>query len=242
MPHGTPDWGLVGPLPTFFGLDDMAEQAVRLGAVSSWDRIGHVVFSDNFREGLGAWRRQGSDPTAVACLDTKSSMSAPFCVKLVNGSAGAFYARMNHYLGYEYRGHAALEFNAAIEMGTGYLKFGLFSALPTGRQFFYIRITVATGDAAYGSDVTGWTPFGNVGGVVSNIWEWHNVKVVANFGTGYYVKLVWEGATIDMRAIPCDTAGALIRDFWTVLIENIGLDSDQYRVWIDDVIVTVDEP
>lgn len=242
MPHGTPDWGLIGPIPTFFGLDDMAEQAVRLGAVSSWDRIGHVVFSDNFREGTGAWRSEISSADGRVCLFTGQALSQPFCVRLLNGSGGARYARMRHYLAYLYRGRCGLECGFALSATNEYIKLGLYSSLPAERRFFYVRLAPTTGDLAHGDDLTGWTPFANIGVLAPNIYEWHNVKLVADFATGFFVKIVWDGVPIDMSAIAATTAAALARFHWSVYVEVDSTTAAQYLLHVDDVIVTVDEP
>ncbi|GAI79868.1 unnamed protein product, partial [marine sediment metagenome] len=53
MPHGTPDWGLVGPKRTTYGLDDLGEHAVRLGSPHLFDRRGDVLVATDFRDGLG---------------------------------------------------------------------------------------------------------------------------------------------------------------------------------------------
>ncbi len=242
MPHGTPDWGLVGPISILYGLDDMAEHAVRAGAVSSWDRIGHVVFSDNFSEGLGAWRLEISSPDGIVGPYTGEALSPPFCVRMLNGSGGATYARMRHYLGYAYRGQCGLELSIAFSPDIEYIKFGFYSSLPTGRWIFYVRLTPGTGDLAHGSDAVGWTPFANVGALVANIWQWHNVKIVADFVTGFFVRVVWEGIPFDMSAIPALALAVLAPYYWTVLIENDSSTADQYYLHVDDVIVTIDQP
>lgn len=242
MPHGLPDWGLIGPISVLYGLDDMAEQAVRLGAVASWDRIGHVIFSDNFREGLGAWTMEGSDATAVTCLFTGHALSSPYCVKLRNGSAGARYARMRHRLSYVYRGHCALECNVTLEPGTEYIKFGVSGSTPTSRLFFYVRLTPTTGVLAWGTDGAGWTPFATLGWVGWNVDEWHNVKLVADIETGYFIRFVWEGTAVDMSAI-AGVALATAKPYnWMVYIENDADTAAQHSVYVDDVIVTIDVP
>lgn len=52
-PHGTPDWGHIGPKSTTYGLDDLAELAVRLGSPVMWDRRGDVIQFDTFDGGFG---------------------------------------------------------------------------------------------------------------------------------------------------------------------------------------------
>ena len=49
MPHGTPDWGLVGPKTTTYGMDDEGEAAVRLGSPHFFDRRGDVLLLTDFR-------------------------------------------------------------------------------------------------------------------------------------------------------------------------------------------------
>lgn len=242
MPHGTPDWGHVGPISVLYGLDDLGEQAVRVGAVPSWDRIGHVLFSDDFQEGLGAWRAYVSSADGILCLFTGDAQSYPYCVKMVNGSVSGSYARMEHYFGYEYRGICGLECNVAFGPDIEYIKFGLGSRSATARQYFYVRYTPLTGEVAHGSDGAGWTPFANTGPRLCNIWTWHNVKLVANFLTGFFVKFVWEGTPFDMRAIPCVTLGAAPPYYWLIYIENDSSTTDQYEMRLDNVIATVDEP
>lgn len=51
MAHGKPDWGLVGPKQTIYGLDDVGEAAARLGSPVIWDRRGDVVLMDSFEHG-----------------------------------------------------------------------------------------------------------------------------------------------------------------------------------------------
>ncbi len=242
MPHGTPDWGLVGPISVLYGLDDLGEQAVRLGAVSSWDRIGHVVFQDNFSEGVGAWYSIVSSADGTICPFTENALSSPFCIRMVNGSGGATYARMNHYLGYGYRGRCGLECNIAFGPDIEYIKFGFFSSLPTGRQLFYVRFTPATGLLEHGMDPAPWTAFDNVGILGGNIWEWRNVKLVVDFVTGFFDKFVFLGTVYDMSAIPCQTMVILAPWNWHILIENDSTTDDQYEMHLDDVIVTIDEP
>jgi len=114
--------------------------------------------------------------------------------------------------------------------------------LPTGRQYFYVRFTPGTGDLDYGTDGVGWTNFANVGVLGGNIWEWRNVKLVADFVTGLFVRFVFLGIPYDMSAIPCVAAVAVAPWRWHVYIEVDSSDATQYEMRLDDVIVTIDQP
>jgi len=85
MPHGTPDWGLKGPKSTVYGLDDMAELAVRLGSPVSYDRRGDVMFHEDFSQGLAAWTWNCTGDGCGRALDCMSAVAAPYGIKLTTG-------------------------------------------------------------------------------------------------------------------------------------------------------------
>lgn len=89
MPHGLPDWGLVGPKETTYGLNDLGEAVVRLGSPHLWDRRGDVVSTTEFSPGLGIWQVSYWAPPAYGTLFTERSRSGAFCVKLVTGGVAA---------------------------------------------------------------------------------------------------------------------------------------------------------
>jgi len=60
MGHGTPDWWGGAPKSTTYALGDMAELAVRLGSIVSFDRRGDVIWYDDFRDGIGKFAVAGS--------------------------------------------------------------------------------------------------------------------------------------------------------------------------------------
>ncbi|GAI90305.1 unnamed protein product, partial [marine sediment metagenome] len=83
MPHGTPDWGLVGPKDTVYGLDDLGEHAVRLGTPHLWDRRGDVIWMSDFREGLGdVGTFVGPGAGGSVVLHTEYARQGAYCVQL----------------------------------------------------------------------------------------------------------------------------------------------------------------
>ncbi len=96
MPHGTPDWGLVGPKQTTYGLDDLGEHAVRLGSPHLSDRRGDVLWLTDFDEGIGPMEAIFNGAAGGVALMTEHSRQGPYCVRLISGSDGAAdaYGRM----------------------------------------------------------------------------------------------------------------------------------------------------
>ena len=82
MAHGLPDWGLVGPKQTVYGLDDVGEAAVRLGSIVSWDRRGDVVMMDDFEHGVGQVALSAAGLNSYVYLQTGYGKYGAYCVRL----------------------------------------------------------------------------------------------------------------------------------------------------------------
>lgn len=83
MTHGAPDNYQVKPSVTTYKLDDMAELAERIGAVQSIDRLGDVIFIEDFGDGLSHWN------TATAGAGTTVTESGAW------SSSGGFSAKIH---------------------------------------------------------------------------------------------------------------------------------------------------
>ncbi|GAJ17988.1 unnamed protein product, partial [marine sediment metagenome] len=53
--HGRPDWSPNEPKETTYAIPDQGEASIRLGGISPFDRLGDVVWFDNFSNGLGIY-------------------------------------------------------------------------------------------------------------------------------------------------------------------------------------------
>ncbi|GAI60610.1 unnamed protein product, partial [marine sediment metagenome] len=114
MVHGAPDNFEVQQKVTTFRLDDMAELAVRLGAVNSADRLGDVYFFDNFANGLGNWETipagTGSGISSSGSIFKHKSWSC----KLIGGSALGNYAYITSRQSYSQPSKMGLEVNFSV--------------------------------------------------------------------------------------------------------------------------------
>lgn len=111
MPHGTPDWGHVGPLTTVFGLDDLGETVVRLGSPHLWDRRGAVVWLSDFREGMGIVEALGAGAGADVALVTGYTRQGAYAVKLTAGTTAPRSAYLQKMFPYPVHSRVGFEFS-----------------------------------------------------------------------------------------------------------------------------------
>ncbi len=86
MVHGAPDNYKVQSKTTTFRLDDMAELAVRLGGLSSIDRLGEVLMYEDFTESLGKGNVIISGTGAEVVISSYKFRSAGYSLKMIGGS------------------------------------------------------------------------------------------------------------------------------------------------------------
>ena len=85
MAHGAPDNYEVKPTNITNTLQDDAELAVRLGAVSSIDRLGNVIWFDNFSNGSNSWILSGDGLGNDASVSSARYKHGGFSLKLTGG-------------------------------------------------------------------------------------------------------------------------------------------------------------
>jgi len=125
MPHGTPDWGLVGPKQTIYGLDDLGEHAVRAGSPHLWDRRGDVYHQTNFSEGLEVWRRVIGAAGDTVILYTGVVRHGAFSVQLTPGSPAVHQAGLINHFPIPRLSGIGLEYSFSTDDGHKYWYWGI---------------------------------------------------------------------------------------------------------------------
>ncbi len=122
MPHGTPDWGLVGPKETIYGLDDLGEHAVRLGSPHLFDRRGDILLAADFAEGFGDVTPHNSGALSAATLHAGYARLGAFCAKLTAGSSVSWNAGLLKIIPYPVFSRLGMEISFGCGMNTDYIE------------------------------------------------------------------------------------------------------------------------
>lgn len=242
MPHGTPDWGLVGPKATTYGLDDLGEHAVRLGTPHLWDRRGDVVWMSDFREGLGdvlAFVGVGAGGSVV--LHTEYARQGAYCVKLTTDDVDEF-AQLTKHFPFPVLSLLGLEATFGCEPSTAYMELYAFvrDAADTWRPTLRWdpnagTIQLQTGVAVFHTLAPAQRAF-----VTPSCCN--TVKVVFDITTGFYVRVIANEQVYSAAGVPIyRTAGAVPSHFLT-RVEHHADDGKNAIAYVDNWIITQNEP
>ena len=242
MPHGTPDWGLVGPKETIYGLDDLGEHAVRLGSPHQWDRRGDVVYITNFAEGLGIFHVGFWAAPAYGTLFTYHARHGAYCVKLVTDGDITHETGLFATLPMPRIAGMALEFTFSTRstglywhwqmgwrVGVDQYVAGVHWDLPNDRLEYFGAdgLWHIFAENVYWSDRT---QMGNTGKMVVDTTKWE------------YSRFLLNGATYSMKGLGVRPSVELVDYFFEVSLGLYGLAAIEAVGYVDSVIVTQNEP
>lgn len=242
MAHGTKDYANVQPKITTYTLSDMAELAERLGAVPSLDRLGDVVFTDNFEDGLCKWNKTETGAGTTVAMSGIWSMHGGFSVKVHLPASGAAQAILQKSLSYPVSSMIGLEANATFDTD-------LISSIT------YMDFFTAVYRIRYGMKFD--IPNGNVY-IMNALGSWQLVlsnffaslvggiflrgKFTADLPNLKYRKYVTEPEVIDLSAYSPYVSLDSTRACMSITFQLDGSAGGEIDIYFDSVIVTQNEP
>jgi len=242
MPHGTPDWGSMGPKHVVYGLDDLGEHAVRVGCPSLWDRRGDVVCLTDFREGLGVFDYGFFGTNSDVRLCTGHSRHGAYSVKLRSGDQPNSVAYLGIRLPFQDPSAIGLEFSFSLAPETQTVE--AFVDWYDGTRNYQAGASYSYLSSSLGY----WTSAGSWGVLLSDVVRGvssrpeHTLKLVVDMTLGTYVRCLLDELAIDMRGTAVHEGPLVGAPYWYFQIAHygqLGLIPDCY---VDSVVVTQNEP
>lgn len=245
MAHGTPDWGLVGPKTTVYGLDDLGEHAVRLGSPHLWDRRGDVYYSTDFSEGFGALTPVIGGAGDTVLLHAGYTRCGGFCAKLTPGSAAFHLAGFHGTFTVPRVSGMGLEYSFSTDDGHDNWLWSLSWHLGVDRYLADVQFDLVNSRLRYWDAGGGWQTF------AENV-PWLNLERISNTGKLVVDSVKWEYSRFLLNRQEYPLAGIAVRHttvapaladtFFRVLIQLTGLPPENFYGFLDSVIVTQNEP
>ena len=241
MPHGQPDFGLYAAKEVVAGLADLGELAARLNSIVTFDRRGDVVDLDDFEGGVLRWTTYSFSGNGYVRLDSTSPKSGSQGVKLHTYDILEDYAslyRSINILASKRIGHEIsfstlstdCNYRSEIDYCDGVSRYyGRVKVDPVLKKLYI-----------YVPDLD-WVEIGDTGTLISKALFFITVKLVIDFTTAKYARLIFGPTEYDISAYSLRSAVVtgpqLIINCALYNRASVGGD-----VWLDDFILTQNEP
>jgi len=245
MPHGTPDWGLTGPKYTTYGLDDMAEQAVRLGSPHLFDRRGDVIWMTDFRNGRQDIHEYNTPANGTVNLWAGNARQGAFCAQLAALTGLAM--GLQKPIAYPVLSRIGLEFTFSIHLRSNYIVGQILADDAVNMMEAFVRYDE-------GNDVLEYRDNVGVGfwqNIASNLnlghtdYAFHTLKIVADLGATppAFVRVILNDVTYNAVAgIPLRLGATAGMTYLYVRIEHEADGAGDAEIQVDNIIVTQNEP
>ena len=242
MVHTLPDYSTKYKMVRIFGQIDTGELAVRLKSIVTNDRRGNVMWMDDFEDISQKWDYNEYPITGLCAHTSKYSYSGTQCMQINSGAHSAAVS------GIDKRFPQPPQAKFGIECFVRHLgadcNFGL-------------AITARDGNYAYDGDVryypdedelkirTGLTDYTSLGTGILPISDeelWYSFKIVIDWATKKYVRAIVGYTQYDLSKYSLFTYGIVERPYLKLRLRLFSENDDNHTCYVDNVIITQNEP
>lgn len=242
MAHGTPDWADLAPRSTVYSGIDLAELAARLGSIVTFDRRGDVVWLDDFSGGLSEWEAESWGLGKDIAISAVTARSGAFSCKLTAGSDDVHAATIRHIFPFPILSNIGFEFSFTYSNPFNLLELDCylyFSAYALVAQIKYDREATKL---QYREDAVTWRDIATNVQFLQSDRLFNTMKLVVDARAETFVRLLVNDAVYPLADIPIYKTFAVYIPRATMEIYLEGREDENDIVYIDDAIITQNEP
>ncbi len=242
MPHGQPDFGMYSLARTIYHLADMGELAVRLGSIVTHDRRGNVIWLDDFENDISKWWVLVGDAGYTFTWTAERSRSKGFSAKLTPDTDDDDSLTIATGIFFPATSRVGLELSLLLHDNIKEVVVYFMPYDGTNRRFFALHWVAATRVLSINTSGAVWTP------IDTNFYLWaggrvfSTLKLVIDLTTMYYVRAIANRIPFDLSAFTCDALGFPGGQALEVRVQVIADGVGNPAAYLDNVIITQNEP
>ncbi len=242
MGHGRPSWDKYRSYGPIYEEVEIAELAARLGSPITFDRRGRVLWYDTFERGLGAWVLAEVGAGSVPHLTTDTCRTAGVAVKIEPGSFVGDISRMSHFQPYPVLGKFGNELS--FSLADSYCRVHLQVYVYTGSQFLRAeaRYDRPAQKLEYRDSAGTWQTLASGLLIYPEITLFHTLKLVVDFENAKYSRVVFNGTTYNLSSYPIYSGASAVEPQMVTRITGEIASAGAGVIYVDDVIITQNEP
>lgn len=241
MGRGLPSWFRYRTIGAVHDTMQLAELAVRLGSIVTFDRRGNVIWLESFENGLNKWTTGGSGSLRTVLPCVTYARSGGLSARITAGSTLYHHAYITKDFLFFPAVTAGFEFSWLQYDELDYLQVDIRHYTGTHVYDGGLRYDYANKRWEYGDDTTGWTPFLTGWDIGMGYDIWHTIKLALDLENAKYMRAIinkspTDLSDVDMRSEPDTDLPELY-----LKIKLIGRAGNNDVGYCDDVIITQNE-
>jgi len=219
-----------------------AELAARLGSIHTFERRGQVIFQDDFEGGDTRWIPHAVVTPGEYYLSSGQSRSGRFSYRIrATGGAGT-RQDIDIYRSILPLCKVGLEFSASHDTASSIIQMYLELRGTTKGLYAGLRVDTEAFTLSYLNSAGGWTVFESAAPLYAETSLFTSFKVVADMNTQKYVRAFAADREYDLSTIDAQALAATSQPHILLHLGQLGKATAITAIWLDDVILTQNEP
>ncbi len=242
MARGQPDYGMYAPKTTTGSLSDMGELAVRLGSIVTYDRRGEVVDFDDFNLPIARWGTVivGIGSYALYSSSSSKTGSQSMMLHVINGAFEHCGIQKYTNIARSKRVGMEISFSNPSTEAHLWIYLSYFDGTTTRRGRLKIdfngqKLYIIDRDAAE-------IEVADTGLFRSAVWCFYTVKLVVDFDTGKYVRLMFSDREYDISTTLLEEAPSVEAPTYALYYQLANRVATGSSIFLDSHILTQGEP
>ncbi len=241
MAHGAPDYSNVKKDGFVFRIDDMAELAVRLGSIVSYDRRGDVYWFYGFDYGIGDLLESTVGASSTVSLRTDFYEHPPFACRLTAGGDAGNYATISRRLATPSTVNVGTQVSIRPSSSSADIRLYIENFNGTSRFRSKLRLNPQVGTLQIEDDTEGWVTIATGLPAFTSIAHFIHMKVIMDITTNKYVKAVLDDTEYDISDYDAAESSSSISKSILASVYNLSTESGNDSINVDNLIVTINE-
>lgn len=242
MPHGAPDFGPSAVKETVASMADLGELAARLGSIVTYDRKGDVYWFDDFEDDIAKWLAGGDDATYEVVWSPIAAHMGAFSMELKAGLGGSYYAYMRKFAAPIPLTRLGFECWFTINAHSEYVLVTIGRCEGGNVTYGELKLNPATGTLQYLDTLGVYQTIHTFTDLETTLYHFAPIKLVIDLITGKYVRALFLNYEYDLSNYALEEAATEAGDSTWMQIYHKGEDGTNRSIYVDNVILTQNEP
>lgn len=232
----------MAPRTTVYTGIDLTELAARLSSIVTFDRRGDVIWLDGFESGLGGWIKGATIGADYPAWSAVYKRNGGFSCKLATSAVFDYESYITHYMAVPVVSKIGLEFSFTLSTSNTVVDCSLYYYDGATRALYNMRYNQPDKTLEYYGTDMNWHVFATGVNPYPREYVFNTLKLVVDLEAMEFVDVILNSETYSMAGLIPWNAGAIVSPFLQV---HIGLRNPAAAAktsYIDDVIITQNEP
>ena len=242
MAHTLPDYSTKYKMANIFGQIDTGELAARLGSINTFDRRGNTLWYDDFEGNTLLWLKGGSGTGHEEVLSTELPCRGSQSCKLQPGNLATNTAFITKYLPLPVTSTFGLEFRVTYRPSID--RVAIYTRFYDGTTLVEPEIELDyTNDKIEYKDENGAMQDLQTNCKFNQTYNLYNMyKLVLNYTDKKYMRFSFNNTTTDISSYSFQSEASATKPSLQILIIAYAETGSADAIFVDDVILTQNEP